>query len=306
MAIVPKSNIVPSAGQQKALAPIEQFRMDLASVRARIKSALPPHVEVDRFCAVMMMAASRDPNILNCDRTTLFNEAVLCASDGLLPDGRHAAFLPFKGKVKYVPMVKGLFKLIRQSGDVQTASSAVIYANERFKYWIDTTGEHVEYTPLLFEDRGERVGVFAFVVMKDGGLEVEAMNMSQVMSVKDKSAAKNSKESPWNGDFEDEMWRKTAVHRLCKRLDLTSEAEKALQVDEELYEMKPKTKAEQLNEKLESGSFGTMSVELNPGGGEFFPPAAAEKKPEPGAFDNFSGTTLETTSKSVDDPKYVK
>lgn len=241
------------AGQSKQLTPLEQVRVEFAQMLPKIKSALPPHIAPEKFLSVTMTALNLSPSLLSCDRQSLFNEALKCAADGLLPDGREAAFVPFKGKIKYMPMIGGIFKKVKNAGDIATLTSEVIYKNDKFRYWVNADGQQIEFEPLLFGERGEPIGVFAIAKTKDGAIEIETMTYEQIMDVKNSSAAKDAKESPWNTAFASEMWRKSVVRRLSKRLAMSTDVEKVIQADDDMYDFKQnrsKTKSEELSDRL--------------------------------------------------------
>ena len=86
----------------KALAPIEAFRMNLEKMSTEFKKALPSQIPVERFTRVVMTAIHNNPKILDCVRLTLYNACMKAAQDGLLPDGREGAIVPFKDKAGIV------------------------------------------------------------------------------------------------------------------------------------------------------------------------------------------------------------
>ncbi len=74
-----------------------------------------------------------------------------CAKDGLMPDGREAALIvrstkvnnQFVKKAVYMPMVDGVMKRARQSGQVANIIAKVVYSQDEFEYVIDENGEHL-------------------------------------------------------------------------------------------------------------------------------------------------------------------
>jgi recombination protein RecT len=94
----------------------------------------------------------------------------------------------------------------------------------------------------MFGDRGEAIGVYALAKTKDGGLYVEVMDKAQVMAVK---AASRAKTGPWTGPFENEMWRKTAIRRLSKRLPMNTDLETVIKRDDEMYDLDKPTEVQQ-------------------------------------------------------------
>jgi recombination protein RecT len=52
----------------------------------QFKAALPAHVSVEKFTRVLLTAIASDPDLAQVDRRSLFESALRCAADGLLPD----------------------------------------------------------------------------------------------------------------------------------------------------------------------------------------------------------------------------
>ena len=61
--------------------PIDLIRSQLylPSMQAQLKSALPPHVTVDKFLRVAMTAIQQNPDLLKYDRNSLFASVVSAA-----------------------------------------------------------------------------------------------------------------------------------------------------------------------------------------------------------------------------------
>jgi recombination protein RecT len=158
------------------------------------------------------------------------------ATDGLLPDGREAALVLFGQEAVYMPMIAGIYKKVRNSGEISTLSSHVVYENDDFSYWIDEGGPHLRHAPLLADDRGKTTSVYAVCKLKDGSVEIETMTVAQVEKVR---AVSRSKGGPWK-DWWDEMARKTVVRRLSKRLPMSSDQERVMQRDDSMYDLEQK------------------------------------------------------------------
>lgn len=154
------------------------------------------------------------------------------AQSGLLPDGSESAIVKFGDSAAFMPMIKGILKQIRNSGELKSIMSQVIYKADKFRYWVDTTGEHLEHEPNWFGERGEKVGVYAIGTTKDGGVYIEVMSKAQVGAVRQVS---RSKDGPWEGPFEDEMWRKTVLKRLAKRMPMSTDLEGLMKADDDLF-----------------------------------------------------------------------
>jgi recombination protein RecT len=232
----------------KALAPIDEIRTAINSMTPQFKAALPPQVSPEKFVRVVLTAIQQAPSLLQCDRKSLYGAAMKAAQDGLLLDGREAAIVKFGDQAAYMPMIGGILKKIRNSGELSSITSQVVYEKDKFSYHVDLDGEHLKHEPNLFGDRGNPIGVYALAKTKDGGVYVEIMTVEQVMAVKKVSRSKDS--GPWAGAFESEMWRKTVLRRLSKRLPMSTDLEGVLRRDDDLYDIEPTTIEPQVVEEI--------------------------------------------------------
>ena len=192
-------------------------------MKGQFNAVLPRGVSAEKFLRVLQTAATASPELVSADRNSLFAAAMSAAQDGLLPDGKEAAIVAYGNKATYMPMIGGLNKMIYRSGLVNSISSAVVRKNDAFEYRITEEGERLTHVPDMFKDRGERVGVYAIARLSNGGYICELISSEEIKALKLEKA--KSKASPWNGAHEEEMWRKTAVKRLAKRLPIRTTIE---------------------------------------------------------------------------------
>lgn len=212
--------------------PVQVIRQNLTAMAPEFKAALPAHVPVEKFTRVAMTAIQNNPDLVNADRRSLFGAVVRLAQDGLLPDGREAALVMFGNKAQAMPMIAGVLKKIRQSGDVAKISAQVVYENDHFtvKYGFDEDVEHSP--PPLDKPRGKPIGAYATAVLKDGSQLLEVMSLEQIEKVR--SVSRSGKNGPWV-QWWDEMARKTVMRRLSKRLPMSTDLEEQIfQKDETL------------------------------------------------------------------------
>lgn len=223
--------------QTKAVAPIEEIKGQLARMSESFKAALPPHITPEKFIRITQTAIQNNPDLVSVDRRSLYGAVMKAAQDGLLPDGREAAIVKYGDKAQYQPMIGGLLKKVRNSGELSSITAQVIFEKDKFRYWVDIDGEHLDHEPNLFSDRGKPIGVYALAKMKDGGVYIEAMTVAQVMAIKNASRSKDK--GPWAGAFEHEMWRKSAMRRLCKRLPMSTDLPEILMREDDEFEPTP-------------------------------------------------------------------
>lgn len=220
----PRQNLSPSA----------EVRRDLERMGDQLKMALPSHVSVEKFQRVAMTAIQSDPDLLYADRQTLFASVTRAAQDGLLPDKREGALVIFNTKVKrngkdewvkavqWMPMVAGILKKVRQSGEIASISANVVYTNDAF-VWKQGDEELIEHQPApLGTSRGEAIGAYAIATLKDGSRYREVMDIDQINKVR--SVSRSGDKGPWK-DWWEEMAKKTVIRRLSKRLPMSTDLE---------------------------------------------------------------------------------
>lgn len=243
-------NQIASRQQSK----VAEFKAMLRGVMER-DFPLPTSVTQEAFTNAAIVAVQDNPKILDCDPSSVFRALRRLGALGLVPDGREAALVPFKTRVggQYIdacqamPMVFGLIKSARRSGTVKDIRAHVVYGREvedgRFRY-LAGDDEILEHNPILFGDRGEPVGAYAIAVMTDGEIVREVMTAQEIDRVRRAGAsqlvfAKNERpkvsDAPigiWETWWE-EMWKKTVIRRMTKRLDLSAEDRRIITADED-------------------------------------------------------------------------
>lgn len=193
-----------------------------------IESLLPAQVTTEQFIRTAATAMIENPDLQVADKKSLILALTRCAKDGLMPDGREAALVVRNTKVDgsyikkavYMPMVDGVMKRARQSGQVTNIVSKVVYASDEFEYVIDEFGEHLKHKP-AFVDNDEIVKVYSFARLTSGEMVIEVMSRNEIERVRD-IATSGKINSVWDKWF-DRMALKTVIHRLARRLPCASE-----------------------------------------------------------------------------------
>lgn len=222
------------ANQSDARVP---FAEDLERNKTQIAKALPAHISPDKFVRTVLTAVTQTPDLLQVDRRTLFNACVKCAADGLVPDNREAALVVFNVKSKdsgwtktaqYMPMVRGLIKLARQSGEIATITANIVREGDEFEYVLGDE-ERLIHRPNL-ETQGAPKLVYATATFKDGSRQREVLTMADV--AKSRAVSKAKDDGPWVKWF-DEMAKKTAIRRLLKYVSLSPDVQRAIDADDD-------------------------------------------------------------------------
>ena len=220
-----------SDDQGRQLAPIQQFRQDLERMTPEFQAALPAHIPVERFRRVAQTAVAKAPDLLKSDSKALIGACMMAAQDGLLPDGREGAIVLFRGKAQWMPMVYGIIKKMRNSGEIVSLTAHPVYQGDVFKYVLGDE-ESITHVPSMADDRGPVVAAYAIAKLTGGGVERRVMLKSDIEKRRKASAAGGA--GPWASWYE-EMAVKTTIRSLAKRLPMSTEVEQVLARDDAMH-----------------------------------------------------------------------
>lgn len=223
----------PQAPKATAVHPIVEVERNLNAMTGEFKKALPAHITPEKFLRIAITAIKTNPDIANCDKGSIYSSLMRCAQDGLLPDGREATITRYKDQARYSPMIAGLCKKARNSGEIMMIDALEVFSKDFYEAWTDETGPHFKHIKAR-GDRGEPVLTYAYAITKDGGLFFEEVEEAQILDIEKASAAKFG---PWKGAFRGEMKRKSALRRLCKyRLPSNTDLDEVIRRDDDLFE----------------------------------------------------------------------
>jgi recombination protein RecT len=238
-------NTATPQSQSKQLTVVDTIR----KLEPEFKLALPAHIPAEKFTRVAVTAVNSNPDLLkeDIDKRSLLGAVTKAAQDGLILDGREAALVVFKTKegkkVQYLPMVAGVLKKMRNSGEISNISYGLVYRKEydagRFKY-IKGDTESLTHDPILFEDKGDMIGVYAVVTLKDGAKVREFMDMQQLKKVQATSKTGDSEYGPWKKWFE-EMCVKSVLKKVSKLCPQSSDIDQVMREDDDGDDWTPAT-----------------------------------------------------------------
>jgi phage RecT family recombinase len=203
------------------------------------KQMLPSHIKPERFQQVVVTAIRKSPILLEKNRGSLFSACMECAKDGLIPDGQQAALVPYKNEVRYMAMVKGIAMKVRNSGEILTIDAGVVYSGDEYEAWVDEKGPHFKHKRKFGKDRGDIILTYAYAIGKNGECFFEEIDEAEMQAIKKCSRGSNT---PWNGPFENEMRRKSAIRRLAKyRLPSSTDLDQIIRQDDDMYDLNEST-----------------------------------------------------------------
>ena len=210
-----------------------QIRSLLAKNMKAITSVMPKHLTPERLMRIAYQAIMKTPKLAECTQFSLINAVIAASQLGLEISGPlgQASLIPYGKEAQLIVEYKGKIALAYNTGKIKHFSTHPVYEKDTWSY---------EYglNPFLRHrpadgPRGDLIAAYAVVEYVNGGKDFEVVDKAIAMRAKNKSAAKNKADSPWNKD-EDEwtMWVKTAVHQLSKRVPQSPELQLANALDE--------------------------------------------------------------------------
>ena len=215
-------------------------------------AALPAHIPAERFMRVVLTAVQNNPDLARADRASLWNACMRAAQDGLLPDGRDGALVIYRSKsgekdekgrdvwidkVQWMPMIGGLRKKVRNSGEIKDWSAHVVHAKDHFEFELGDS-PFIKHKPFMDGDPGQVIAAYSVAQFKTGELSREVMTRAEIEKVRSVSRSKDK--GPWL-DWYEEMCRKVVARRHSKILPMSSDLDDLIRRDDELYDLDGKS-----------------------------------------------------------------
>jgi recombination protein RecT len=203
--------------------------------KGSIAKTLPTHMSAERMVKIAVVAASRNPALLQCDPLSLLRALMEASQLGLEPfTGLQQAYIiPFRNhktgqhEAQFIPSYRGLIDLARRSGNIVSIEAHLVYEHDTFEVEMGLNPK-LRHVPFFEGSRGKIKLVYAVAILKDGGQQFEVMSKSDVDEVK--ATSKSANNGPWVSHY-GEMCRKTCVKRLVKYLPMSVELAKAITKD---------------------------------------------------------------------------
>lgn len=228
----------PTTAIQKIEPRVKTLQALLDKAKPAFEAALPKTLTVDKFMRVVLTSLRLNPKLAATTPASFISCVLQAAQLGLVPDGilGHAYLVPFHDNktdtdiCTLIPGYKGLVELALRSNMVSTVEAAVVYTKDRWEYERGLTPKLV-HVPVEEDAPGEMRLSYAIATMKDGVKRAEVLFRRDVLRIKNVSQTGRKGYGPWK-DWEEEMWKKTAIRRLCKLLPLSPEDRRMIDMDE--------------------------------------------------------------------------
>ncbi len=225
----PAPDLTPAQRQRHRL---DQFMGAIEKRQDQIGTLLSDSgIDPRLFLETCRRSLMRDPELVNCDPASFIQAALNCAADGLVPDGRKAAIVRFKGAAQYMPMYQGLLDVAYRSGQFQSIEAHVVYEGDEFDYDMGDQ-PFIRHKRPLESNSTKIIGAYAVARTVNGGVFREVMGASELTKVRAVSRATKGPHIDWPG----EMARKAPVRRLWKYLPKTPHMDRIAISDDATYD----------------------------------------------------------------------
>lgn len=221
--------------KQTSKDPLESIVTAIESpiLKTQIARALPKHLTLDRFMRLAVTVLRQRSDLAACNTLSIIGSIVEASQLGIELDPvlGHGYLVPFRSKddktkrCVFIPGYKGFIHLMRNSGLVHNVNAEVVCKGEQIEINLGMQREFI-HKPDIMLDRNDRelwLGAYATVTFFVGEPDFEFMNQSAILAIKARSPAKDyngNVTGPWKTD-EAEMWKKTAIRRVSKRMPLS-------------------------------------------------------------------------------------
>ena len=197
--------------------------------------ALPSHITMEHFSRALLTEFRRNPTLLECTPESISSGVLTTAQLGLMIGVCGQAWLiPFNNRKRgckeavLVIGYQGLIELCYRSDKVESVFADVVCEHDEVEYE-QGLNQKLRHKPNLRGSRGKPYAVYAIANIKGSSRPVPVvLSEEEVNTIRSASPGSKKEDSPWNGDFETEMWKKTAVRRLSKYLPKSVELAAAL------------------------------------------------------------------------------
>ena len=223
-----------SAAQRSAPAAQQDKTIGLVkSLERSFSVALPAHVTKEHFARALLTEFRRTPRLINCTPESIGAAVTTAAQLGLMIGVNGAAWLiPFKDECTLIIGYQGMIDLCYRSDRLESIFADVVCENDEF-HFVQGLNQCLDHVPCLTGPRGTPYAVYALANIKGSSRPVYViLGRDEVMKVKAASPATRKSDSPWNGPFETEMWKKTAIRRLTKLLPKSVDLMNALDYED--------------------------------------------------------------------------
>lgn len=228
------------AEKRTNLAKRSELATALEKARHVLEQVAAKHLNPERMLKMVLLGATKQPLLLQCDIKTVIAAVIQAAEMGLEVGGGfgHAYLVPFRDtnrgvyEAQLVVGYQGLIELTLRTEKVVDVRSIPVFKGEHFRHeeGLKPIIEHIP-DPEVERIYSNLVGVYAIATLANGSQKHEVMSRKAIEQHRNRSKSKEN--GPWSSDMDAvEMARKTPVRKMAKYLPKTRELAAAIALDE--------------------------------------------------------------------------
>ena len=230
--VVKKSEALLPAGAAKTFGELIQ-KSDLMQ---KCAEALPKFCTPERWWRAVLTAINKTPKLKDCTPESVMDCFLEVAQTGLQIGGAlgEAYLIPFNDRRNNRTLCtvvygwKGLIKLCYNGGSLKSITCDVVHERDTFEHERGTS-PRLRHVPCPDDDPGPIIASYAVAHLAEGGVDFEILWPRDVKKIR---AVSRATSGPWY-DWEEQMWKKSAMRRLQNRLPKSSDAMQAVANEDE-------------------------------------------------------------------------
>ena len=194
------------------------FSVMLTEKLTSVEDALPKDFNKARFVQNALALINDNPQLQKYSKAQLMAGLLKASYLGLDAYAKECYLIPYGNQLQFQIDYRGSMKLAQKYSirPIESINSFIVREGDRYESWISSGQPDFSYKPKPFNN-GKIAGAVAYINFKDGGRMLEEMSLEELENTRQHSKASNS--MAWK-DFTTEMYKKTCVHRLCKKISL--------------------------------------------------------------------------------------
>lgn len=198
------------------------FSESLNTSLIEVKDGLPKDLNVTRFvnnAVALLNENTQLQDFARANGTAQIKAGMLKAAYlGLDFMNKEAYLVPYGKTLNFMKSYTGAVKLCKKYSirPVKDIYAKLVREGDTYEISIIENEPKVTYKPKPFNN-GKIQGAFAVVQFSDGGIQYEEMSLAELEKVRNCSKQKNG--TTWS-QWTDQMYLKSVLHRLCKRIEI--------------------------------------------------------------------------------------
>ena len=157
----------------------------------------------EAYARVVLNAMVQTPQIAECDVGSLQQALLAAMNAGLVPDGKEAAIVPFKGKATLIIMIEGRLKLAQHATKGLVVRAMAVYQGDEWDY-AEGLNAHLDHVPNPSASNAPEDLVYVYATARlPGSIDPQYDVMSRATVDRYRAYSASPTRGPWATHFEE-------------------------------------------------------------------------------------------------------